>query len=120
MYVIIMFCNFHDLHVDEYGNRQEPYGCLLFIVWPACHFKWHVIALLYLLRVVVVVVAIVSGDNHGDGAWAGDDGDHAGALEMDIKGTRKGYNMSQYWIACDVNPFMHLIFFLDSIATVAW
>jgi len=32
MYAMIMFCNFHDLHVDEYGNRQEPYGCLLFIV----------------------------------------------------------------------------------------
>ena len=31
MYAMIMFCNFHDLHVDEYGNRQEPYGCLLII-----------------------------------------------------------------------------------------
>ena len=28
---------------------------------------------------------------------AGDDGDHAGALEMEIKGTRKGYTMSQYY-----------------------
>ena len=26
---------------------------------------------------------------------AGDDGDRAGALEMEIKGTRKGYTMSQ-------------------------
>ena len=25
---------------------------------------------------------------------AGGDGDHAGALEMEIKGTRKGYTMS--------------------------
>ena len=23
MYAMIMFCNFHDLHVDEYGNWQE-------------------------------------------------------------------------------------------------
>ena len=26
---------------------------------------------------------------------AGDDGDHASALEMEIKGTKKGYTMSQ-------------------------
>jgi len=30
MYEMIMFCIFHDLHVDEYGNRQEPYGCLFY------------------------------------------------------------------------------------------
>ena len=26
MYAMIMLVIFHDLHVDEYGNRQEPYG----------------------------------------------------------------------------------------------
>ena len=52
---------------------------------------------------------------------AGDDGDHAGALEMEIKGTRrKGYTMSQFFlIACDVYPCRNLTFCLDSIATVA-
>ena len=36
---------------------------------------------------------------------AGDDGDHAGALEMETKGTRrKGYTMSQYKL--------HLMFIL--------
>ena len=36
----------------------------------------------------------------------GDDGDHAGALEMEIKGTRrKGYTMSQ----CELHVmFIHL------------
>ena len=30
MYEMIMFFVIfvHDLHVDEYDNRQEPYGCL--------------------------------------------------------------------------------------------
>ena len=28
---------------------------------------------------------------------AGGDGDHAGVLEMEIKDTRKGYTMSQYY-----------------------
>ena len=30
MYAMIMFVIFRDLHVVEYGNRQEPYGCLFF------------------------------------------------------------------------------------------
>ena len=25
------FVIFHDLHVDEFGNRQEPYGCILIL-----------------------------------------------------------------------------------------
>ena len=37
---------FHDLHVDEYGNRQEPYGCLNYELYDLrVNFKRHVIAL---------------------------------------------------------------------------
>ena len=67
LYVMIMFVIFYDLHVDEYGNRQEPYGCLLFyevcvpILSPCNCFTLS-------LRVILVVVAIVGGHNHGGGA----------------------------------------------------
>ena len=37
-----------------------------------------------------MVVEIMRWHRHDGG-----DGDHAGALEMEIKGTRKGYTMSQ-------------------------
>ena len=52
----------------------------------------HVIALLYHYAVAIVVVAIV-GETTMMLRWrsrcqAGDDGDHDGALEMEIKGTR--------------------------------
>ena len=52
----------------------------------------HVIALLYHYAVAIVVEAIV-GDMTLTQQWrsrcrAGDDGDHDGALEMEIKGTR--------------------------------
>ena len=52
---------------------------------------------------------------------AGGDGDHAGASEMEIKGTRKGYTMShiKLHVMFDVYPFMNLIACLDLIATVA-
>ena len=46
MYAMIMFVIFHHLHVDEYGNRLEPYGCLLFYV-TCVSLNHHVIALLY-------------------------------------------------------------------------
>ena len=37
---------FHDLHVDEYGNWQEPYGCLNYELYDLrVNFKRHVIAL---------------------------------------------------------------------------
>ena len=64
---MIMFVIFHDLHVDEYGNRQEPYGCLLFHV--ACvpiESPCHCFTLS--LRVAIVIVAIVGDGNHGGGA----------------------------------------------------
>ena len=52
----------------------------------------HVIALLYHKAVAIVVEAIV-GETTTMLRWrsrsqAGDDGDHNGALEMEIKGTR--------------------------------
>ena len=52
----------------------------------------HVIALLYHYAVAMVVEAIVE-ETTTTLRWrsrchAGDDGDHAGALEMEIKGTR--------------------------------
>ena len=52
----------------------------------------HVIALLYHYALAIVVEAIV-GETTMTLRWrswcqAGDDGDHDGALEMEIKGTR--------------------------------
>ena len=52
----------------------------------------HVIALLYHYEIAIVVEAIV-GEMTTTLQWrsrcqAGDDGDHDGALEMEIKGTR--------------------------------
>ena len=54
--------------------------------------KRHVIALLYHYALAIVVEAIV-GEMTMMLRWrsrcqAGDDGDHDGALEMEIKGTR--------------------------------
>ena len=54
--------------------------------------KRHVIALLYHYALAIVVEAIV-GETTMTLRWrsrcqAGENGDHAGALEMDIKGTR--------------------------------
>ena len=54
--------------------------------------KRHVIALLYHYALAIVVEAIV-GETTTPLRWrsrcqAGDDGDHDGALEMEIKGTR--------------------------------
>ena len=54
--------------------------------------KCHVIALLYHYALAIVVEAIV-GETITALRWrsrceAGDDGDHDGALEMEIKGTR--------------------------------
>ena len=48
-----------------------------------------------LLRVALVVVAIVGGQPWRRRHNVGDDGDHVGALEMEIKGTRrKGHIIS--------------------------
>ena len=54
--------------------------------------KCHVIALLYRYALAIVVEAIV-GETTPMQRWisrcqARDDGDHEGALEMEIKGTR--------------------------------
>ena len=54
--------------------------------------KLHVIALLYHYALAIVVEAIV-GETTMTQRWrsrcnASDDGDHDGALEMDIKGAR--------------------------------
>ena len=54
--------------------------------------KRHVIALLYRYALAIVVEAIV-GETTPTQRWrsrcrAGDDGDHADALEMEIKSTR--------------------------------
>src|SRR5664279_5515267 len=63
MYEMIMFVIFHDLHVDEYGNRQEPYGCLFYCMTRVSILKCHVIALLYRYELAIVVVATRGGDN---------------------------------------------------------
>ena len=57
-------CNLSRLHVDEYGNRQEPYGCLydLHVNESPCN------CFSLSLRVALAVVAIVGGHNHGGGA----------------------------------------------------
>ena len=49
----------------------------------------------------------------------GGDGDQAGALEMEIKGTRKGYTMSQIKLHVMLILLCTLLFCLDVIATVA-
>ena len=38
------------------------------------------------------------------------DGDHAGAHDGDHGAMKKDHIMSHILIACDVNPFMHLIY----------
>ena len=50
---------------------------------------------------------------------AGGDGDHAGALEMEIKGTKKGYTMSQIKLHMMLILLCTLLLCLDLIATVA-
>ena len=80
-YEIIMFCK----------SYQQLAGALwLSLYCMKCN--CHVIALLYHYAVAIVVEAIV-GKTTTMLQWrsrcqAGDDGDHDGALEMEIKGTR--------------------------------
>jgi hypothetical protein len=69
--------------------------------------KRHVIDLLYRYELATVVVVIWGRDNHvlrlGEKVprwWH--DGDHVGVLEMDNKGAKKGYTMSDI--------FMHVMF----------
>ena len=117
---MIMFVIFHDLHVVEYGNRQEPYICLLFyvacvpILSPCNCFTLS-------LRVSIVVVAIVGDGTHGDDAVM--------LVMMEIMPVlcrcrsklqeEKAIPYHNIYIAFDVNPFMHLIACLYLIATVA-
>ena len=69
----------------------QPAGALwLYLYCMKC--KRHVISLLYHYALAIVVEAIV-GETTAKLRWrsrcqAGDDGDHDGALEMEIKGTR--------------------------------
>ena len=73
--------------------------------------KRHVIALLYHYALAIVVEAIV-GETTPTQPWrlrrrAGDDGDHADALEMEVKSTRRQrtYHVT-YWL--------HVIFVFDA------
>ena len=77
-----MFCN------RVIGNWQEPYWLPFYCM--KC--KRHVIALLYHYALAIVVEAIV-GKTTKTLQWrsrcqSGDNGDHDGALEMEIKSTR--------------------------------
>ena len=70
--------------------RQLAGALWLSLYYMKC--KRHVIALLYHYALAIVVEAIV-GEMTTTLRWrsrcrAGDDGDHDGALEMEIKGTR--------------------------------
>ena len=60
MYAMIIFVIFHDLHVDEYGNRQDIwlsiFLCDLRVIESSCN------CFTLSLRVAIVVVAIVGGD----------------------------------------------------------
>ena len=78
---MIMFCN---------SYRQLAGAIWLSLYCMKCNL--HVIALLYHKAVAIFVEAIV-GETTTMLRWrsrcrAGDDGDHDGALEMEIKGTR--------------------------------
>ena len=73
------------------------------------------------LRVAIVVVAIVGDGNHEDGAVM--------LVMMEIMPVlwrwrskaqeEKAISYHNFYIACDVNPFMHLIACLDVIVMVA-
>ena len=78
---MIMFCK-------SYRLLAGPLWWSLYCMKCNC----HVIALLYHYAVAIVVEAIV-GETTTPLRWrsrcqSGDDGDHDGALEMKIKGTR--------------------------------
>ena len=81
LHEMIMFCK---------SYRQLAGALWLSLYCMKC--KCHVIALLYHYALAIVVEAIV-GEMTTTLRWrsrcqAGDDGDHDGALEMEIKGTR--------------------------------
>ena len=81
LYEMIMFCN---------SYRQLAGAIWLSLYCMKCN--RHVIALLY-HKAVVIVVEEIAGEMTTMLRWrsrcqAGDNGDHDGALEMEIKGTR--------------------------------
>ena len=78
LYEMIMFC-------DSY--RQLAGAIWLSLYCMKCN--RHVIALLYHYVVAIVIEAIVGETTlrWRSRCHAGDDGDHDGALEMEIKGT---------------------------------
>ena len=72
-------------------SYRQPAGALWLSLY-SMKCKRHVIALLYRYALAIVVEAIV-GETTTTLRWksrcqAGDNGDHDGALEMEIKGTR--------------------------------
>jgi hypothetical protein len=81
LYEMIMFCK----------SYRQLAGALWLLLY-CMKYKRHVIALLYHYAVAIVVEAIVGGTTTTlqwrSRCQAGDDGDHDGALEMEIKGTR--------------------------------
>ena len=81
LYEMIMFCN---------SYRQLAGAIWLSLYCVKCN--RHVITLLYRYELAIVVEAMF-GETTMMLQWrsrcqAGDDGDHDGALEMEIKGTR--------------------------------
>ena len=76
--------------------------------------KRHVTALVYRYALAIVLEAIV-GEMTPTQRWrsrchAGDDGDHANALEMEIKPQDDdGHIMSHILIECDVYPLCILL-----------
>ena len=103
LYEMIMFCR---------SYRQLGGALCLSLYCMKC--KRHVIALLYHYVLPIVVEAIV-GETTTALRWrsrcqAGDDGDHDGALEIEIKGTRWWWPYHVTYFDCMwCLSFMHLI-----------
>ena len=79
--------------------------------------KRHVIALLYRYELAIVVEAIVGGDNYmmapRPRCYASNDGDHAGALEMEIKSTRRQRPYHVTYCLHVMFVFLCILFCLD-------
>ena len=110
LYEMIMFCK---------SYRQLAGALWLLLYCMKC--KHHVIALLCHYVLAIVVEAIV-GETTTTLRWrsrcrAGDDGDHDGALEMEIKGTRWWWPYHVTYFDCMwCLSFMHLILLSMAVA----